>query len=183
MVAVFLADGFEEIEAVAPADILRRAGAEVRLIGVGGRAVTGAHGIALAADEQAEALDPEAPEMIVLPGGMPGARNLEQSAAVRRCIGAAVRRGAWVAAICAAPFILGHMGLLRGRRAVCYPGYEPELAGAAVEAGPVCCDGRFITGNGPGAAFAFGLLLAEKLAGPQKAARLRSDMQMIGEGR
>lgn len=183
MVAVFLADGFEEIEAVAPTDILRRAGVEVRIVGVGGRVVTGSHGIPLTADLTADALDPEKPEMIVLPGGMPGARNLERSDAVQRCIDAAARRGAWIAAICAAPFILGHRGLLRGRRAVCYPGYEPELAGAEIGGGPVCCDGRFITGNGPGAAFAFGLLLAGKLAGGEKAEEIRRGMQISPEGR
>jgi protein deglycase len=164
MVYVFFADGFEEIEAIAPVDILRRSNIAVKTVGVGGRSIRGAHGITIAADIDVDSVGQDS-EMIVLPGGMPGTRNLEKSAAVQKCIDYVAERGAFIAAICAAPSILGHKGLLRGKKAVCYPGYEKDLVGASVMSSQVCEDGQIITGNGPGAAFAFGLLLASRLGG------------------
>lgn len=163
MVCVFLADGFEEIEAAAPVDILRRAGIKTVIVGVGGKNIKGAHGVTVTADTVIEEIA-EKPDMIVLPGG-PGTRNLEDSPLVQKAIDKAVSDGIFIAAICAAPSILGHKGILKGKRAVCYPGYEKDLYGAQVADSQICTDGRIITGNGPGAAFAFGLELAEILGG------------------
>lgn len=168
MVYVFLADGFEEVEAIAPVDILRRAGLEVKTVAVTSsgkeKSVRGAHGITVNADLDADAVKNDF-DLIVLPGGMPGTHNLEKSAVVQKCIDNAVARGALIAAICAAPSILGHKGLLSGKKAVCYPGFEKDLEGAKIMSSMVCEDGRIITGNGPGAAFEFGYLLAERLGG------------------
>lgn len=176
MVYVFLAEGFEEIEALAPVDILRRAGVDVRTVGIGGQTVRGAHGVEVLSDLTENEADGAGLEMVVLPGG-PGTPNLEASAAAQRLIARAAEQGLWIGAICAAPSILGHKGLLKGKRAVCYPGYEKELDGARVEHTTVCVDGRLVTGNGPGAALAFGFELAAALAGCEKAEAVRSSMQ------
>lgn len=166
MVYVFLADGFEEVEAIAPVDILRRAGIEVKTVAVTptGKSVRGAHGITVTADIEKDEVKDNF-DMIVLPGGMPGTLNLEKSPVVQKCIDSAAARGAYIAAICAAPSILGHKGLLSGKKAVCYPGFEKDLKGAKVMSSKVCKDGKIITGIGPGAAFEFGYLLAESLGG------------------
>jgi len=177
MVYVFIADGFEEVEAIVPVDILRRAGADVKLVGVGGKNITGAHGIKVEADITCDGPLGDF-EAIMLPGGMPGTLNLEKSDAVLHVIDRAVKSDAIIAAICAAPSILGHKGLLRGKKAVCYPGYEKDLAGAQVMSSQVCEDGRFITGNGPGAAFAFGLLLAGRLCG-ERVDGVKSGMMIL----
>jgi protein deglycase len=181
MVYVFIADGFEEVEAIAPADILRRAGIDVKLAAVttagrDGKTVKGAHGIAVTADVEANSISEDF-DMIVLPGGMPGTRNLEKSAAVQRAIDIAASKGTLIGAICAAPSILGHKGLLRGKKAVCYPGYEKDLEGAKIMSSQVCEDGQIITGNGPCAAFAFGYLLASRLGADDGA--VKSDMLYI----
>lgn len=168
MVYVLLAEGFEEIEAIAPIDILRRAGAEVKTVGVTGSSVTGAHGIPVTADLDGDLHlfdDLCENDAILLPGGMPGTRNLEESIVVHKAIDTAVTNGAVIAAICAAPSILGHKQLLHGKKVVCFPGYEKDLVDATVLHTQVCEDGKLITGNGPGAAFEFGLLLAERLCG------------------
>ena len=128
MIYVFLADGFEETEAIAPIDLLRRAGKDVVTVGVGDNIIRGSHGIPVVTDTIAQ----EAPltdelEMIVLPGGMPGTLNLEKSDYVQRAIDYCVSNNKYIGAICAAPSILGHMGLLKGRKAVCYEGFEAQL--------------------------------------------------------
>lgn len=178
MVYIFLAEGFEEIEALTPADILRRAGVEVALAGVGGREITGAHGIRVSCDvtsaeAAAAAESPEGVQMIVLPGGMPGADNLFASDDVRRAILAAKESGAFIGAICAAPYILGSLGLLRGRMATCYPGYEDRLEGAEVYDCDVIRDGEIITGRAMGAAVDFALELSEALCGEETSGRIR----------
>ena len=147
MVFLFLADGFEEIEALTPVDLLRRAGVEVVTVGVTGKTVTGSHGITVSADVGAEeALAMLAagtiPEMIVLPGGMPGAATLDASPLVDTFIDAAEKANAYIAAICAAPMILGKRGLLRGRHATCFPGFEEYLEGAAYMDVHTVTDGR-----------------------------------------
>ena len=164
MVFLFLADGFEEIEALTPVDLLRRAGVEVVTVGVGGKTVTGSHGITISADVGAEeALAMLAagtiPEMIVLPGGMPGAATLDASPLVDTFIDAAEKANAYIAAICAAPMILGKRGLLRGRHATCFPGFEEYLEGAAYMDVHTVTDGRYITGRAMGAATEFALAL------------------------
>lgn len=132
MVYVFLADGFEEIEAVTPIDILRRAGLTVKTAAVGANPVTGAHGMRMYADMDASQARIDDAQAVLLPGGMPGTTNLENSEAVRSFLRAAVEKGVYIGAICAAPSILGHMGLLEGKRATCFPGFEGALSGAAV---------------------------------------------------
>ncbi len=178
MVYIFLADGFEEIEALTPADFLRRAGVEVALAGVTGDTVTGAHGIKVVCDVTAEAAaevicSPAGAEMIVLPGGMPGADNLDASDAVSRSIAAMKDSGGFIGAICAAPFVLGKRGILDGRMATCYPGFEGRLTGAEVYDCDVIRDGEIITGRGPGAAMEFALELIEALKGEDTAEKIR----------
>ena len=179
MVFLFLADGFEEIEALTPVDLLRRAGVEVVTVGVGGKTVTGSHGITVSADVGAEeALAMLAagtiPEMIVLPGGMPGAATLDASPLVDTFIDAAEKANAYIAAICAAPMILGKRGLLRGRHATCFPGFEEYLEGAAYMDVHTVTDGRYITGRAMGAATEFALALIKVLKGEGAADDLRA---------
>lgn len=174
MIYVFLADGFEEIEALTPVDMLRRAGGSVCTVGVGGeKNIRGAHGITVTADitddEAAERLSGgEIPEMVVLPGGLPGADNLNASTTVLMYTCAAYNAGGIVAAICAAPYILGECDLLRGRRAVCYPGFEDHLHGAEVVDQGVVRDGNIITARAMGAALPFALELVETMFGKEK---------------
>lgn len=181
MVIVFLANGFEEIEALTPVDLLRRAGAQVLTVaveqgGACGREVMGAHGIPVLADvAQRDFVLSEQPDMVVLPGGMPGAANLDDSPLVDGVLYTAAERGAYLAAICAAPLVLGHRGYLKGVRATCYPGFENELDGAVVTGvRGVVRDGSIITASGMGCATAFSLALVEALFGADKAAALRS---------
>lgn len=178
MVCILLADGFEEAEALVPADLLRRAGAEVVLAGVTGAVVTGAHGIAVVSDLAVEQVEPEGMELLVVPGGLPGVENIAASAAATELVKhAAKTQGCLLAAICAAPsIVLGPLGLLEGRRAVCYPGMEDGMTGALAQKGQsVVVDGELITGEGPGAAFDFGLKLVEALKGADAANKVASD--------
>ena len=174
MVMILLAPGFEESEALVPADLLLRAGVEVQLVGVGGRCVTGSHGITVTADLTLEEAGGSDVEMLVLPGGTRGVAGLRACPAVSELILRVHGAGACVAAICAAPTLLSGLGLLEGRRAVCYPGMEGQLAGAQVQPGcPVVEDGPFITGEAAGASFPFGLKLVERLRGAQAAQAVR----------
>jgi len=160
MIYVFLAEGFEEIEALAPVDVLRRGGIEVKTVGVTGKTVTGAHGIAVSADITVDQITLEGLDGIVLPGGRPGTLNLEANERLCELVRQADRKQLLIGAICAAPSVLGHLGVLNGKRATCFPGFEKELAGATVCDGQVVCDGNIITAKGAGAAldFAFALL-------------------------
>ena len=170
MIYVFLANGFEEIEALAPVDILRRAGFEVRTVAIGDdNKVTGAHGIPVIADINERDFCTTKPEAIILPGGMPGAANLDESATVSISIDNTLDCGGLVCAICAAPFILGKKGLLAGKRATCFPGFEKYLSGANVTGEKVTRDGQFITAKGMGCANEFGLAIVEALLGREKA--------------
>ena len=176
MVYLFLANGFEEIEALCPLDLLRRAGVEVKTVAIsaGGLSVTGAHGITVMADMAEAEFDPAAEaEMLILPGGMPGAANLDASPTVDAAIAAAVERESFLAAICAAPMILGHRGLLSGLEAICFPGFEGELKGAVLSSARVARDGRVITAAGMGVALDFGLALVAALQGDESAQNLR----------
>lgn len=176
MVYILLADGFEEAEAIVPADMLRRAGVQVALVGVTGPSATGGHGITVACDLELAQVKPEEMEMLVLPGGLGGVENIGASPAAMDLIREAAASGRYLAAICAAPTLLGALGLLDGRRAVCYPGLEGKLGAAAVQKGQsVVEDGRIITGEGPGAAFDFGLKLAEVLKGAGAAKQVSHD--------
>ena len=130
MVYMFLATGFEEVEALAPLDLLRRAGVEIKTVGVGSKTIVGSHSIPVVTDMTDSEYCDESPEMIILPGGMPGTLNLDASETVHKAIKTAVANDAYVCAICAAPMILGKLGLLKGKNAVCYPGFEKDLEGA-----------------------------------------------------
>lgn len=172
MIYVFLADGFEEIEALTPVDLLRRCEKKVVTVGVGGKVITGSHGISVNADiTTAEMVLGGDLEMIVLPGGMPGTLNLEKSEAVQAAVDFCEMRGIYIGAICAAPSILGHKGMLEGREAIAYPGFETQLEGAVISEHSVCQSGNIITAQGAGAAVPFALKLAEAVAGADEAAR------------
>ena len=175
MVYIFLAEGFEEIEAFMPLDVLRRAGVTVQTVGVTGKSVTGTHDITVIADITTDemCLD-EALEMIVLPGGMPGTNNLDASAAVHEAISFAAERGLPIGAICAAPMILGKTGYLSGRAAICYPGFEKYLEGANLSAKAVVVDENFITAKGMGVAQQFALTLTAALCGEDAAAEVHA---------
>ncbi len=168
MIYVFLAKGFEEVEALAPVDCLRRAGKQVQTVGIGGKVVEGAHGISVTADitEDAVVLD-NSLEMVVLPGGMPGTLNLGQSDTVKKALQFAKEQDKWITAICAAPSVLGREGLLKDKKAVVYPGFEKELHCAKVGHDTLCVDGKIITAKGPGVAFDFALKLVEVLLGKE----------------
>ncbi len=174
MVYLFLADGFEEIEALCPLDLLRRAGAEVQTVGVTGKTVTGAHGITVSADiiPDEVVLDRNV-EMIILPGGMPGTTNLDNSGIVHESIRFAAERGITIGAICAAPMILGKLGYLSGRSAICFPGFEKYLIGANLSAKSVVTDENFVTAKGMGVAQQFGLTLVSSLFGEEAAEELK----------
>jgi len=176
MIYEFLADGVEELEAIAPLDILRRAGVEVRTVGIGGKTATGSHGIPITCDITIDRIDAQACEGVILPGG-PGHVKLAESFAALELLRIAAERGAMLAAICAAPSILGQQGYLRGRRACCYPGYEEKLLGAEVSYDPVVADGNVITSRGAGTAVLFGLALVEYLVSPEKAREIAAQIQ------
>ncbi len=175
MIYVFLANGFEEMEALAPIDLLRRAEKQVVTVGVGGKLITGAHGIPVTADiTTAEMVLGGDLEMIVLPGGMPGTLNLEKSIEVQTAVDFCMDRELYIGAICAAPSILGHKGLLEGREAIAYPGFETQMPGAIISENAVCQSGNIITAKGAGVAVDFGLKLVEVAAGAAEAKRQRN---------
>lgn len=172
MVYMFLANGFEEVEALTPLDLLRRAGADVKTIGIGGRCITGAHGITVLSDLVDADVSDLSSEMIILPGGMPGTLGLAESDTVKTALDTALKNGAYIAAICAAPSVLGKYGFLEGKTATCFPGFEDSLTGAICSPSGVCRDGKIITGAGMGVALEFGLALVEALYGKEKADEL-----------
>ena len=178
MIYMFLADGFEEVEALCPLDILRRAGLEVTTVGIGGKdVIQGAHGIIVHADIPDVMYRDSAPDMLILPGGMPGSKNLDESRIVDAALRAASRKGAYLAAICAAPMVLGKRGLLEGKCAVCFPGFEEHLCGATVDTEKtVVCDGNIVTAKGMGAAFDFGLELVKCLKDDGTAQSIKSSV-------
>lgn len=174
MVYILLAPGFEEAEALVPADLLRRAKVPVALTALEGTQVTGGHGITVVADTDLSQVDLSQMSMLVLPGGAQGVLNLSSSPAVSALIRTTLEHSIPVAAICAAPTILGSMGLLDGKKAVCYPGMENQLLGAQVPQNTrVVQDGLITTGQAAGSAVEFGLALVEQLAGAQKAQEVR----------
>lgn len=178
MIYMFLADGFEEVEALCPLDILRRAGLEVTTVGVGGKdMIHGAHGIVVQADIPDVMYRDSSPDMIILPGGMPGSTNLDESKTVDAALRVAAKKGAFLAAICAAPLVLGKRGYLEGKNAVCYPGFEKYLKGATVsESETVVKDGNVITAKGMGVAFEFGLELVRALKDDETAEKIKGSV-------
>lgn len=177
MITVFLANGFEEVEAITPVDIMRRAGLDVRTVSIyDSPMVTGAHKVPIQADMVFCQVDFSQVDLIVLPGGLPGSTNLDACEPLCQAIKKHTEGGKPVAAICAAPLVLGHLGLLVGRKATCYPGVEPELTGATCTGAMVEVDGNIITGKGPAAAFEFGFTLVEQLKSPEATLLLRDGM-------
>ncbi len=178
MIYIFLANGFEEMEALAPTDILRRAKLQVKTVGVTGELVSSSHGVTVKPDITIDeiSLDDKL-EMIVLPGGMPGTLNLEASDKVQQAIDYCASNDRFIAAICAAPSILGHKGLLKGKNAICFPGFERDLEGANVVDELAVRDGKIITGKGAGASIEFGLMLAEVMASAEISQNIRSGLQ------
>lgn len=178
MIYVFLANGFEETEAIAPIDILKRSDLEVVTVGIGGERIKGSHGIEVIADiVESDVILTDKVDMIVLPGGMPGTLNLEKNPTVNAAIRFCVENDKYIGAICAAPSILGKLGLLKGRNAVCFPGFEKFLEGANLYEDIVAKDGKIITAKGAGAAIEFGLALSAVLAGQQKADSIKASLQ------
>ncbi len=177
MIYVFLAEGFEEMEAIAPIDMLRRCGLEVVTAGIGGNAIKGAHGITVLTDTEDKniVLDDNL-QMIILPGGMPGTVNLEKSEYVQKALSFCIEKNIYIAAICAAPSILGHKNYLRGKKATCYTGYEPELVDAEVTGEAVVADGNIITARGAGVSAEFGLKLVEILISEERSKLLGDSM-------
>lgn len=178
MIYVFLADGFEETEAIAPIDMLRRVGLDVVTVGIKNDGVKSSHGVPVLCDmtDMQVELD-ERLEMIVLPGGMPGTLNLEADPVVQASIDYCVKNNIPIGAICAAPSILGKKGLLEGKEAICFPGYEKFLSGAELSDKKVVTDGIFTTAAGAGAAVEFGLELVRVLCGEERADKIRAAIQ------
>lgn len=174
MIYVFLANGFEETEAIAPIDMLRRAKLDVKTVGVGTKTPVSSHGLPVTADITADEVKLDGSlQLIVLPGGMPGTLNLKGSETVQKAIAYCVENNVPVGAICAAPSILGDLGLLEGRNAVCFPGFEKNLLGAKVQNTLCVTDGQFTTACGAGAALVFGLELVKVLCGAEKSEEIR----------
>ena len=180
-VCVLLAQGLEEIEAITIIDVLRRAEIDVVALAVegtgnGGLEIKGSHGVTIRADRALSAGSSEDWDMVILPGGMPGATNLRDNPAVQALIKKQNQSGRKVAAICAAPIALGAAGVLQGKKATSYPGFEKELKGATVVSDRVVRDGNVITSRGPGTALEFALELASQLRSKEVAEKLRSGM-------
>lgn len=178
MVYLFLAEGFEEIEALATVDFLRRCDIEVVTAGVGSQDVTGAHDITVLADTVDSMLvKSNDVEAVVLPGGMPGTLNLQKSQSVLEMLDFADKQGIVIAAICAAPSVLGQKGLLDGKKATCFPGFEQQLGKAEFTGAPVEVDGNIITSKGAGCTIDFAATIAQKLIGEAKPLHVKKSMQ------
>jgi 4-methyl-5(b-hydroxyethyl)-thiazole monophosphate biosynthesis len=179
-VLVLLAQGFEEIEAVTIVDLLRRAGIEVHTASLASQQVTGSHGITVLADLTLDAADEVAYDMIVLPGGMPGSQHLKEDARVIGLLKRFAEDGRYVAAICAAPSVLAHAGLLAGRKATSFPGFLQAafVPGLELLEDAVVVDGRFATSRGPGTAIPFGLALIELLMGEAERLAVEERLQL-----
>ncbi|MBP3633691.1 MAG: DJ-1/PfpI family protein [Oscillospiraceae bacterium] len=176
MVYIILGTGFEEVEAVAPCDILRRGGVEVKFAGIGGKLIKGGNGITVQADCTVEEMDLTAMDMIVLPGGMGGVNSILGCEAALSAVTYAYENGKYVAAICAAPTILAKLGVTDGKHAVVYPGMEAQMGSAMMENTDAVRDGKVLTGRAPGAALEFGYLLLKTLKDEETSQRIRSGM-------
>jgi len=176
-VCLHLANGFEEIEAMSVVDILRRADIEVEMVSIMGiREVMGAHQIQVMADSLFENVDYKDVDMMILPGGGLGTKNLGEHIGLKEQIMKQAQAGKWIAAICAAPMVLGKLDLLQGKKATCYPGCEAELRGAELTKDRVVLDGNIITSRGPGTTFDFSLKIVEVLKGKEIVATLKEQM-------
>lgn len=178
MVVLLLADGFEEIEALATVDILRRCSIDVKTASIKtGLEVLGAHNISVKADVLLNDVLSEDFDAVILPGGMPGTNNLQDSSSVNKLFMDAYEKGKLVAAICAAPKVFGAKGILNGRKATCFPGFEDELSGAELVKEKVAVDGNVITSKGAGTAHDFAFEIAKWLGKKEEAEKVRASMQ------
>ncbi len=176
---LFLAPGFEDIEAIAPVDILRRAGIDVRTVSIHDmRYVDSTHGITIKADHIFREADVDNADLLILPGGMPGAEELASSRRLAKALVDHNNAGKLTGAICAAPMVLGMIGLLQDRRATCYPGFEKYLKGATYTAAKVETDGNIITAYGPGAALDFAFALVRQLLGNEVVENIKKGMMV-----
>ena len=176
-ILIHFAEGFEEIEAITPVDVLRRAGFDVKMVSVTGNLdVKGTHDIVIHTDILIEDADYERADLIILPGGMPGSKNLDNHEGLKQKIMQHYEQDKYIGAICAAPMVLGHLGILKGRKATCYPGFEEHLKRAYVTTEKVEVSEKIITARGLGAALNFSLKLVELLAGKDKAKQLAEQM-------
>ncbi len=181
-IAIFFATGFEEIEALTVVDILRRAQETVEMVSITNeRHVTSSHGVEVTMDKIFSEVNFDETDVLVLPGGMPGTKNLEAFAPLMEQVDAFVKAGKLVTAICAAPSILGHRGHLKGKKACSFPSFEDHLEGAEVKREPAVIDGNIITGRGMGAAIPFGLAILEKLQGKEAAEALAEKIVFLGK--
>lgn len=180
--AVFFATGYEEVEALTVVDILRRADIDTKMVSVTGeKQVTSSHKVTVEMDELLEDVDFSAIDVLVLPGGLPGTTNLEACGPLMKQVDAFAADGKLVAAICAAPSILGHKGFLKGKKACSSPGFESQLDGAQIVDKPAVIDGNIITGRGMGAAVPFGLAILEKLKGRAAAGKVADAIRYTEE--
>ena len=170
MVYMLLGTGFQETEAIAPLDLLRRAGVDVCTVGVNGKIIYGGHHIGVEADIEISQMDLTDLEMIILPGGLGGVTSVRASKEAMDALAFAWENGKYVAAICAGPTVLADLGITDGRKATCYPGCESGMGSASMIAGATCVtDGKLITGTSAGCAISFGLALVEALKGRETA--------------
>ena len=176
MIAILLADGFEEIEALTPLDVLRRAGLDVKTVAIGSKIAVGSHKIPVICDLLPSEVDKDEVSMLILPGGMPGSLNLDANEFTDELISAVTKNGGRIAAICAAPLILGRRGLLIGKEAVCYPGFEEELKGARISERAVVTDGNITTAKGMGVALEFALELVRLILGKSVADQIEGSV-------
>lgn len=176
MVYIILGKGFEDIETIAPYDILHRGGVQVQFAGIDTMEVTGSNGVTVRADIPVEEMDLEHAEMIVLPGGLGGVRSILGSETAMNAVKYAYETGKYVAAICAAPTILAGLGITDGKKATVYPGMEDQMGAAVLQYSDTAADGRVLTGRAAGAALDFGYLLLEKLKGAEVAEKVRTAM-------
>ena len=178
MFYMFFADGFEEVEAIAALDVIRRAGIEIESVGIGSKEIKGAHNITVICDKTEEEISvSDKLYGIILPGGMPGTKNLQKNKTVNEFIDYCNENSLYLCAICAAPMILGQKGLLNGKKATCFPGFEEYLEGAVIGNEYVCTDGKIITAKGMGSAVNFGLEIVSAIKGENVASELKATLQ------
>ena len=177
--AIHLAEGFEEIEAITTTDILRRAEIETLIVSVSGRrTVTGSHKITVICDQVFDEIDYNEYDIIILPGGMPGSKNLNSHSGLKKIIKQFYAEGKFIAAICAAPMVLGNLGLLKGKEVVCYPGFESYLPNSVISEDIVIQSDNIITAKGPGATIEFALKIIEVLKGEDISKKIRKSLMM-----
>ena len=179
MVYVLLGTGFEETEAIAPIDLMRRAGIPVQTVGLNGKVIYGGHGIGVEADITAHEMDLASLELIMLPGGLGGVKSIRESKPAMDAIRFAYENDKFVAAICAGPTILAQLGITDGKDAVCYPGCEEEMGSAHMITAPWIRSGKVITGTSAGCALSFGLGLVEALKGSEEAQRIQKQIVIL----